>query len=1158
MALYIIMVIIMIEFITGTSGTGKTTAMFERIKKFQADGKDVCVLVPEQYSNDFDKKLYLSIGAENFNKLLSLSFNSFARHIFQIYGDVNRNGEYADEMARMILIYQAVSAAKANPDSLSFFEKKSSQTGFAEEIMKIITDMKHSGITPLELMEKSGLFNDKLCNKTADIASIYYEYERIMTEYGFKDNLEDIRAAAEVANLNQYFKGKCVCLDEFESFNADQIDMIKVIFAMAEDVVITLRTDNLKSGRYTLFETVNSTYEQLAQICREMNCHCRVVRCNKSHRFRSKDLEYLSERVMRNLPYEPHNAPELKNIGIFEARDMYSEVEYVCARIKKLVHINESVKYRDIAIISNSIEQYADVLKAAFERYDIPYFLSIERSISHTPIITFFTTLLDLLTARKFHSEQIFRLLKCGILEEDFTEISLLENYCYKWEVDGDVWCSELTAKDNNLEIIESLRERTLSPLIDLKKKLKGKISVEKSCQLIYDYLIECNAEHSMGRLMNQLIKDNRDHEAAELKRLWSCLINILDSIVGTVGGKEMSMNELANIMRSMIGRITYSVVPPTLDEVTAASARTARLSSPKVIFVIGATEGDFPNQVSLHGLFSDGDKRRLSKCGIDISRSVTDLVASERLIVYKALSTASHRLYITYPLSDLSGEAKYPAPVISQIKKMFVEDEKEQEKIVLTEDDFKPDFYAVTKKSAYYHYIQDRAKSTVAVADREKYAVSIASVEKVLNADEEYRERIKSVNEYSHRINHDDFTESEPKYKISTRTLEQLRSFSPLVLSPTEIENYNKCHFMFFCKNCLSLQIPEKIDIDARITGSLAHECFHRIFMSRNKEEFINISEKEIIKEIDRFSLQYLNENLGGKFSKTPRFEFFFNKVKEQLVNALIHTRQELKATKFMPHRFELDIESSSKNFIFGDNNILTLKGKIDRLDIWRNEDNKYLRIIDYKSSKKKIDSYNLANGFNLQMLLYMFMATEKGSDFGEYIPAGVLYSPVSISNPDTADSKIISNKESGTDSDENSELNSLLKPTGLLIDDVSVLDAMEEGVNGKFIPARATKSGGLYSNSSVISGEDMEVLKEFVYDSVIEMAESIYSGNIDANPFMNENGGKDSKLPCNYCDFSDMCGNSDGSVCHGSDIEKQKKVDRILGKEKKDDDKD
>ncbi|MDE7097515.1 MAG: exodeoxyribonuclease V subunit gamma [Ruminococcus sp.] len=661
----------MIEFIIGSSGTGKTTEMFERIKKFQAEEKEVCVIVPEQYSNDFDRTLYQAIGAENFNKLVSSTFSGISRELFQLYGDPNRNGDYADENARMIIIYQAIASA----GNLKFFAKRKNQNGFAEEILQLITDMKQSGITLENFLKKVELLSGKLGEKASDVSKIYCEYEKLMKEYGFKDNLENIRIASEIANKNEYFKGKSVFFDEFESFNADQLDMIKVIFASAENVVVTLRTDNVHAYDFTLFDTVNSTYKQLVQICTDNNYSSKVKYQIESYRFKSPDLKYISENIMRNKPNKFKNAPLMQNILLFEARDMYSEVEYVCANIKRLIHnSNGKLRYRDIAIISNNIEDYSTILKTAFERYEIPYFLSTERSINHAPIVVFFIVLLDLLTSRKIQSEQIFRLLKCGILDVNITDISLLENYCYKWGVDGDVWTKPFTAEDENLDKINTMRKNIITPIVEIKKKLRGKIAVLESCTYIYNYFVECNAENNLQKIMNNLININRDYEASELKRLWSCIMGILDSIVQTIGENTMTFSELSSIIRSMIGKITYSVPPQTLDSVMTASARTARLNSPKVVFVMGANDGTFPNQISLYGIFSEGDKQKLSEKGINISRSVIELSASERLIVYKALSTASHKLYVTYPLADLKGTVKYSASVVGQIDNMFKE----------------------------------------------------------------------------------------------------------------------------------------------------------------------------------------------------------------------------------------------------------------------------------------------------------------------------------------------------------------------------------------------------------------------------------------------------------------------------------------------------
>ena len=67
-----------------------------------------------------------------------------------------------------------------------------------------------------------------------------------------------------------------------------------------------------------------------------------------------------------------------------------------------------------------------------------------------------------------------------------------------------------------------------------------------------------------------------------------------------------------------------------------------------------------------------------------------------------------------------------------------------------------------------------------------------------------------------------------------------------------------------------------------------------------------------------------------------------------------------------------------------------IKLKGKIDRIDI--NEEEKTLKVVDYKLGGKKPSSEDLLTGISLQLPLYLFAAKELISkEFGkEYNPAG------------------------------------------------------------------------------------------------------------------------------------------------------------------------
>ena len=96
--------------------------------------------------------------------------------------------------------------------------------------------------------------------------------------------------------------------------------------------------DDVTAGRFTLFEAVNKTYNDIVSICNDTHKEYKVTVCPKSYRFRSADLEYISTHILRNFRYDPKKAPQPDNIRIFEARDMYSEAEYVCASIRRLIH----------------------------------------------------------------------------------------------------------------------------------------------------------------------------------------------------------------------------------------------------------------------------------------------------------------------------------------------------------------------------------------------------------------------------------------------------------------------------------------------------------------------------------------------------------------------------------------------------------------------------------------------------------------------------------------------------------------------------------------------------------------------------------------------------------------------------------------------------
>lgn len=69
----------------------------------------------------------------------------------------------------------------------------------------------------------------------------------------------------------------------------------------------------------------------------------------------------------------------------------------------------------------------------------------------------------------------------------------------------------------------------------------------------------------------------------------------------------------------------------------------------------------------------------------------------------------------------------------------------------------------------------------------------------------------------------------------------------------------------------------------------------------------------------------------------------------------------------------------------------IVTIGGKIDRVDLAELHGETYVRIIDYKTGAKEFKLTDVLYGMNLQMLIYLAALIENGGLQG----AGILYMP-------------------------------------------------------------------------------------------------------------------------------------------------------------------
>ena len=98
-------------------------------------------------------------------------------------------------------------------------------------------------------------------------------------------------------------------------------------------------------------------------------------------------------------------------------------------------------------------------------------------------------------------------------------------------------------------------------------------------------------------------------------------------------------------------------------------------------------------------------------------------------------------------------------------------------------------------------------------------------------------------------------------------------------------------------------------------------------------------------------------------------------------------------------PDRFELHFgrtdQLAAVHLPLKNGNRMQLEGFIDRVDVLEEEDQVLLRIIDYKSGIQEFDMNDLYNGLQMQLVIYMNVASEiyRNETGKKVVPAGIFY---------------------------------------------------------------------------------------------------------------------------------------------------------------------
>lgn len=1062
-----------LQLIYGRSGTGKSEYCFNEIKK-QIDNEKIYIITPEQFSFTAEKKLLDTLATNSVINAEVLSFNRMAQRVVK---ETGTEKQHLTKCAKNMLIYSILSKNK-----FQFLSKPETNVNIAANA---INEFKKHKID-LETIKNLETTDEYLRIKLADLCTLYGAYQKSIEEK-YVDENDILSILAQNIHKVEYLKDTIIYIDEFIGFTPQEYEIIKELLKVAKQVIITVPADveldtNLNDITLDdLFYESKKTASKLIKAAKEVNVEIvKPVILKEAYRFKTKELQHL-EKNMYETVYEKY-LEKTENLGMFLAANPYSEVEHVAKEIINLV--KNGYKYNEIAIITKNLETYSSITKAVFSKYEIPIFIDEKRELNQNQLAKYILSLFELIS-NNWKTDSVFNHLKNPFSGIDVDIVNKLELYCNKWGIRNNKW---LLPWDD--EMLEPVRKQIVDNILELKEEIYSAKNFENITKALYYFLEKNNIKEILNGKIKDLEELGEIELAKEYESSYSVIMNVLNETVKMFGEEITTIDRYKGVLKVGLENVNIGEIPTRIDHVIMGDVSRSKSHKVRAIYIIGVNDGVFPSQNTDEGFLNDADREKLKENGIELASGTLEQIYEEQLNIYKAFTTAEEKLMLSFASANKEGKALRQSVLVTKIKKIFPE-------LKITSDVVKKESAITVQNSTFDEMLLNlrRAQDGEEI-DGIWYAVY-----------QWYKENELWTAKLEKALDGIDYTNLPEQ--INENNIKKLYG-DTLHTTVSRLEQYKKCPFSFHLKYGLKLEEKQELQLKSIDTGTFMHNVIEQFFnTAENVKEMEEIDIKALVNKIIAEELQ-LSQNYI--FNSTAKFRILTNRLKKVVLQAIMFLVEQLKTSDFNILKNEAEFKEGAEYppivLDLEDGKKVEITGKIDRIDLATSGGNKYIRIIDYKSSVKDINLNEVVNGLQIQLLTYLDSVTE----IENVMPAGILY----FALKDT-----LLAQRGLQDGELKQKLKEQFKMNGLILADINIIKMMDnklESGASDTIPVYLKKEGDIStSRSKVIKSKDFANLQKQVKKVILEMSREIFKGNINIKPY-----GEDT---CKYCSYKSIC---------------------------------
>ncbi|MCU9612479.1 helicase-exonuclease AddAB subunit AddB [Caldibacillus lycopersici] len=1125
-----------LRFILGRSGSGKTSYIVKEMTdslQENPQGNPIIYIVPDQMTFLSEYKLVTNPAINGMFRLQVFSLTRLAWRILQETGGISRlhiNTNGINMLIRKII--------NDNKQQLRIFSQSADKFGFIDHIEGILTEFKRYCISPNELYssreETKAKGDPALLDKLHDLSIIYQQFEeQIRDKYLASEDY--LALLAEKITESTYLKDAEIYIDGFHSFTPQEYAVIEQLMKYSRRVTITLNSDQAYPegipDDLSLFRMTGGTYSTLYEIAEVQSIEMEEdVLLQSQVRFQHPSLAYL-ERHFEHLPASPYNGES--NLILAEAVNPRAEVEGIGRKIISFVR-DHNYRYRDIAILVRNGQAYQELFDTVFTDYQIPYYIDQKRMMLNHPLIELIRSTLEIINGY-WRYDPVFRAVKTDLLfpldgnrEQLRERMDRLENYCLAYGIQGEKWTSskrwsyrrfrgldfDIPQTNEEKQMEQELNESRLlisAPILRLANRFKKAVDGRALSTALYLYLEELDIPAKLEKLQIEAEEQGNLLLARQHEQAWNSVMELLDQYVEMLGEEKVSNKQFAEIFEAGLESLHFSLVPPAMDQVLIADLELSRLSDIKIVFVIGVNDGVMPKKFQDEGVLTDEDREAMLASGVKIAPTSKERLMDEEFLAYKAFSSASHHLFVSYPLANEEGKAVLPSPYIKRLKDILPESRQysftnEPSELPLKEQMEYIVNWDITLTNVTNQLQAFKRKYPIAPIWWDSYNLLLES------------ERKKEAEKVLSSL----FFENKAE-RLTEETGKELYG-ETIQGSISRMELFNSCAFSHFLAHGLKLREREIFRLEAPDIGEMFHGALKHISdqIQENNLQWAKLTHKQIqslvMDAVTKLAPKLQNEILMS----SNRHQYIKRKLEKVILRATLVLSEHAKASGFSPLGMEVAFGPKGDlppvQFQLKNGTKMELVGRIDRIDQAKNDRGVFLRVIDYKSSNRDLHLGEVYYGLALQMLTYLDILIRYSDKLvgQKASPAGVLY--FHIHNP------LIKSKKLLTVDEIEEEILKRFKMNGLVLSDPEVVRMMDETLESgesKIISAGLKKTDGtLTARSKAASEEEFTQLRQYVHQIFEKTGNEIVEGNVDIAPYKLKD-----KTPCTFCPFKSVC---------------------------------